>query len=242
MVRTQFYRNISEETGIRYSDVVKVIKAMEDEVMDIIADNDSINFSFATIGGKIKAPWRITGYYRILSKPEKRNGWSVAKSGFPYCEFTKDAKYYTPIPPEEYFAELEHRYTSKARLFRQENNLPEIPEYAGLSEEKIVELCQSQDKKKFDGASDIAIQYAKRHEKCRQKEKENREFATIQKDLQEQRDAGIPEEELIHRSYEEIIKNKEQSWKQYRENYKKAKELAKEGKLDKEDLLNINPL
>lgn len=214
MHKQTFYKNIAQESGVDKKDVVKVIKAFEEQVMDIIANNDSISLLFGEIRGITKPPWRITGYYRVLSKPTKRNGWTVAKGGWPEIEWSKQAKYYTPIDAKEYFEWPENRYTSKARLFRQENDIPEISEYENLPEEKIVELCKKADRLQKGEMTEMEERSYYRHERLRENIKIMRRKDIIEQDKQRQRDEGVPEDQIVERTFEEIMAEREEKWRE----------------------------
>lgn len=209
MQKREFIKKIAEDSELDYKTTKKVIENFEELMLDIIAMNDSIDLRFAIIGGYEKEPRKITGYYSVLRKVEKRHGWTVCKSGSPFCNFTKEANYYTPIDPEEFFARVDQKYKTKARQFRKDYNLPEIPEYEGLSEEEIEELCVKADILNMD-------KYQKRRYYKNKKNKLKGQVDTkiIQEDLKKQLDSGIPKDQLKIRSKEEIIKDLEKEWKQ----------------------------
>lgn len=208
------YKNIAQETGVDKKDVVKVVKALEEQIMDVIASEDELSFLFGTIRGITKPPWRITGYYRVLSKPTKRNGWTVAKGGWPEIEWSKQAKYYTPIDAKEYFERPENKYTSKARLFRQENDIPEISEYADLPEEKVVELCKKADRLQKGEMGEFEEKSYYRHERLKEKTKQIKREKIIEEDMQRQRDEGVPEDQVVRRTFEEVMADREEKWRE----------------------------
>lgn len=79
-----------------------------------------------------------------------RGGWSLAKSGCPGIEWSWAAKEYTPIDPTELYCEWdEAKFTTKARQYRLDRGLPEIPEYNGMTEDRIQRLCQKADEKRY---------------------------------------------------------------------------------------------
>ena len=145
MTRTQFCKEIAERSGISKDVVAAVIAEEENLVYEIMATCDSIRYIWGTISGVEKAPRRIGGMYREIDAVKKNSGWSNWKQGYPQVKWTKVSKVCDSRPPSEYFEQVEKRYTTMARTFRKEAGLPEIPEYDGLSEEKIQEICQKAD-------------------------------------------------------------------------------------------------
>lgn len=145
MTRAQFCKEIAERSGISKETVAAVIAEEENLVYEIMATCDSIRYIWGTVSGIEKAPRRVGGMYRELDAIKKNSGWSNWKQGYPQIKWTKVAKVCDSRPPAEYFEQPEKRYTSMARTFRKEAGLPEIPEYEGLSEEKILEICKKAD-------------------------------------------------------------------------------------------------
>lgn len=145
MTRTQFCKEIAERSGIPRETVAAVIAEEENLVYEIMATCDSIRYIWGTISGIEKAPRRIGGMYREIDAVKKNFGWSNWKQGYPNVKWTKVSKVCDVRPPAEYFEQTEKRYTTMARTFRKEAGLPEIPEYEGLSEEKIQEICKKAD-------------------------------------------------------------------------------------------------
>lgn len=197
--------------------------------MEVIATEDSIEFSFAKIWGYTKRPWKITGRYRGFSALEKNNFWSDAKIGQPKCEFTKEAKDYLAMHPQDYFNMPEHRYTTLARQFRQDNNIPEIPEYQDLPEEKIIELCEKADRIEFGNVDSKTASYKYRYRKNSKKLVQECARVYYQfKDLERQRKNGVPEDQLQYRTNEEIQADYYEKIKQIgRERDAKDPKLAK---------------
>ena len=134
-------------TGLTQKEVKAVIECEEEVVYETIALNSKIHFLWGTIEGIIVPPKKISGIYTQLSQVRKNHGWSVLKKGVPKCTFSRIAKYYDACDPAEWFESPEHRYTSLARTWRKDCGIAEIPEYAGLSEEKIKKLCKKADTK-----------------------------------------------------------------------------------------------
>ena len=145
MTRAQFCKEIAERSGIPKDTVAAVIAEEENLVYEIMATCDSIRYIWGTISGVEKAPRRIGGMYREIEAVKKNSGWSNWKQGYPQVKWTKVSKVCDSRPPAEYFEQAEKRYTTMARTFRKEAGLPEIPEYKGLSEEKIQEICKRAD-------------------------------------------------------------------------------------------------
>jgi hypothetical protein len=103
---------------------------------------------FGSIYGTTKPSHKITGYVSMLPEIRKQKAWSSAFLGYPMIKFSREAKNCDRVYANEFFAWPENRYTSLARKYRQDVGDPEIPEYEGLSEEKIQELCQKADEEK----------------------------------------------------------------------------------------------
>lgn len=190
-----------------------MVECLEDAVMEVIALEDEITFSFRTISGYEKEPWRITGYYSTLAKPEKRRGWSVAKGGTPQIKWSKSAKYYQPIDPTEYFDRPENRYTTKARQYRKDLGIPELSEYDDMTEEEIVAFCKKADAEKRGPLTPRQQGFINRHDKERRRIMAAKEQLLIEEDLQRQRDEGVPEEELVRHTKEEIDEILKDKWR-----------------------------
>lgn len=145
MTRPQFVKEIAERSGISQDAVSKVIAEEENLVYEIMATCDFIKYIWGTVQGIEKPPKRIGGMYRELDAVRRNGGWSNWKKGYPSVKWSRVSKVCDNRPPAEYFEQTEQRYTSLARAFRKEVGLPEIPEYEGLSEEKIAEICKKAD-------------------------------------------------------------------------------------------------
>lgn len=216
MEKKDFIKKIAEDSDVDYKTAKKVVENLEELVLDIIAMNDKISFKFAVIGGYEKEPKKITGYYSVLKKVEKRHGWSVAKGGTPFCEFTKEANYYQPIDPVEFFSRVDQKYKTKARQFRKDYGIPEISEYEGLSEEQIESLCEKADTL---GMTDSEKKLYYKRRKNRNHSLAN--SSLVQLDLKKQLDSGIPKDQLKIRDKEEIIKDLQKEWKKNQNREKK---------------------
>lgn len=157
MTRKQLVRHIQtrlkNECGVELSrDTISAVLEIEaDEVYMIIANEDRINFSWGTIYGEERPPKRVGGKYAEYQTVIENHGYSSWKRGFPRVRWSKAALIDDAHSAQEYFELPEHRYTTKAREFRKVAKLPEIPEYEGMTEEEIVNMCKKADKMEFDG-------------------------------------------------------------------------------------------
>lgn len=236
-----------EETGYDKETVSNVVESLEYKVLDTIALEDSVSFVFGTIYGVTKPSRKITGFVSVLPESQEQKSWSAACIGFPMIKFSKEAKKCDRVYPNEYFAWPENRYTSLARKYRQDVGDTEIPEYQGLSEEKIQELCKKADEEKQGPMSEKTrrVQRAAA-ERCRLRHIAERNAWFIEKDLERQRQAGIAEENLVRRSPEEIkeelkvewwetYQDRRKCWEQFLSDPEKvAKAHAERAKLSKE--------
>lgn len=225
MTRNQLVKSIVEETGYDKEMVANILESFEYKVMDAIATEDTLQFAFGKFWGETKDPYRITGFYRTFEKIRDLEGWSQAKIGFPHFKFSKQAMICLKIRPREYFEQPENRYTSLARKFRQDLNIPEIEEYKDLPEEKIEELCKQADIQRHGEISSSKARSIRRHNNWNKKysitKAELSAQVLIREDLQKQRDAGVAEEDLVHRSVEEIKAEKEKEWIAINEQFRK---------------------
>lgn len=225
MTRNQLVKSIVEETGYEKDMVANVIESFEYKVMDAIATEDSLQFAFGKFWGETKDPYKITGFYSTFEKIRALEGWSQAKIGYPHFKFSKQALICLKVRPREYFEQPENRYTSLARKFRKDLNIPEIEEYKDLPEDKIEELCKQADIQRHGEISSSRARFLRRHNNWNRKygitKEELSAQVLIREDLQKQRDAGVAEEDLIHRSVEEIKAEKEKEWIAINEQFKK---------------------
>ena len=156
LTRQELVRNIqtrlNEEKGIKLKqeEIKAILELEEDEIYMCMASNDSMKYVWGTIGGKIKPPKKAGAWVADTQTVRKNAGWTRAKSGYPYIEWSNAAKICDCISPQEYFEMIENRYGCEAREFRHMAGLPEIPEYQGLSEEKITQLTRKFDKEKLE--------------------------------------------------------------------------------------------
>ncbi len=150
MTKRQFCARLADDTGLDLKTITKVFEAHEDLVMEVIATEDSINFSWGKIFGYFREPRKVHGIYKDKPGVIARGGWSNAKSGCPGIEWSKEAKAYTPIDPTELYCDWdEAKFTTKAREYRKDRNMPEIAEYDGLPEDMILKLCAKADEKRY---------------------------------------------------------------------------------------------
>lgn len=148
MTRQQIAKEIKErcpELGLNNNQIYQILKAEEDIIFEVIASCDSFKYSWGKVYGIEKAPEKITGMFAEFDSVKNIGGWSNWKIGLPAIEWTKQALDYELHPASVYFSLPANKYTTNARKFRQENKLPEIPEYEGLPEEKIKQLCKKAD-------------------------------------------------------------------------------------------------
>lgn len=225
MTRNQLVKSIVEETGYDKEMVANVLESFEYKVMDAIATEDTLQFAFGKFWGETKDPYKITGFYSTFEKIRALEGWSQAKLGYPHFKFSKQALICLKVRPREYFEQPENRYTSLARKFRKDLNIPEIAEYKDLPEEKIEELCKQADVEKHGEISSSRARFLRRHNNWNKKRDAARDEIKakilIDEDLQKQRDNGVAEEDLVVRPIEEIKADKEKEWIAINEQFKK---------------------
>ena len=156
MTRKQLAKNIrtrlknEQNIDLPQSTIESIIAILEDEMYMVIANEDELTFVWGKIYGEERAPRKISGKYAEFASVIQNEGYAKWKRGYPKIKWSKAALINDSHPAREYFELPEHRYTTKAREFRQYTNTPEIPEYEGLTEEEIVELCKKADKIEFD--------------------------------------------------------------------------------------------
>lgn len=139
-----------ERVGIERELAEDVFDAFNDIIMEIIATEDYVQLTWARVEGYCKEPVKIHGYYSETDTAKANRGWSWAKCGFPKITFTNQAKDCTVVSPEEYFNDwIENRYTTKASEFRKDAGLPEIEEYAILTESQIKKVQKLADEKRY---------------------------------------------------------------------------------------------
>lgn len=152
MTTTDYYKTISKRTGVSLEDVKKVIAEEQSLLHEIVATNDCIHLKIGKIYGTDREPRRISGSFRD-GVVRSNHGWSKWKTGVPKIQFSKSMLDCEIKPTEEYFERPENKFTSQARIFRKEFNLPEIPEFEGKTEEEIKAITDIADKEKLAGLS-----------------------------------------------------------------------------------------
>ena len=86
MKKEELITKVAQNCGVAKYEVQAVVAALEDEVLNVIANEDSVRLGFGTIGGKTSAP-------RIARNPKTGERVDVpAKHGRPYMKFSKAAK------------------------------------------------------------------------------------------------------------------------------------------------------
>ena len=221
MTRFRLIKAIMEETGYDKETVSNVIESLEYKILDTIAMEDQLDFVFGSIYGITKPSHKITGYVSMLPEIRKQKAWSSAFLGYPMIKFSREAKNCDRVYANEFFAWPENRYTSLARNYRQDVGDPEIPEYEGLSEEKIQELCKKADEEKKGPQSPHQKAREASNERKRIKHQEARHALMRQMDLEKQRENGVAEEDLIERPFEDILEDMKAEWWQTHEDFQK---------------------
>lgn len=150
MVLSKYMKEISQRTGVPLEDVKKVVAEEQELINEIVALNDSIKFQWGRIYGVDRTPRRIAGSFRD-GAVRNNHGWSKWKTGVPKVQFSKKMLDCEVKPTEEYFELPENKFTSMARIFRKEFNLPEIPEFEGKTEEEIKAITDIADEEKLAG-------------------------------------------------------------------------------------------
>lgn len=247
MKRSEFFKEIAKRTGIHEKKVKEIIEESESLILEIFATNDYLYTAYGKLEGVVVPPQKVQGFYAVLDRVVSRNGWSCAKSGKPKITFNKKATLTYRIAPDIFFNSPEERLTTLARIYRQDVGLPEIPEYEGLPEDKIQELCKRIDKEKGRALTKSQLKRKEANRLHREKYKLTREALMVEMDLQRQRDLGIEEDQLIRRTPEDIKREVMLQWaersrvkqiiyKKYRDKIEREKleeKIKKE--LEKED-------
>ena len=153
VTRNDFVKMVMRNAGgTDKKEAEKYVEAFEDAVLEVIAREQLVKLSFGTIYGIFKAPWRITGKFKAEHNVKARRGWSDAKHGQPNIIWSILAKDSDTVDPEEYFSWPENRYTKLAYQYRKDMDLPEIPEFEGMTEEEAHRYLQ---KKSMDNGTNL---------------------------------------------------------------------------------------
>lgn len=247
MKRSEFFKEVGRRTGLSEKTVKKVFEECENMIMEIFATNDYLYTEFGKIEGEIVPPIKVQGFYSVLDKVVERRGWSCAKSGKPKITFNKKAKLSYCVAPEDFFNSPEERLTTLAREYRKDVGLPEIPEYEGLSESKIRELCKKVDKEKGRLLSRREQRERDLRAIALQRQNLSKYKLASEIDLQRQRDNGVPEDQLQIKDGREVYKELRMEWakrshardaiiRQEKEKARIRKEIEEQKKeLDEED-------
>lgn len=156
LTRTELIKNIRQRLKDEYEievdkEVVSaVLNIEEDEVYMAVARNLAIKYLWGIIYGTEAPPRRLAGSVLRNKSVLDNNKYSHWKVGVPKIKWSKAMLECEERDAGEYFELKEHRYTSAARMYRKAFGLPEIPEYDGLSDEKITELCKKADEIEFN--------------------------------------------------------------------------------------------
>ena len=211
--RKQFVQEVADLTGLDIDTAKRAVEVVEDLIMQHIALEDTMEFSFGKIFGYTKFPIKIGGFYSVLKKLQERNGWTVAKSGSPNIEWSAEAKYYTATHPTTFFEWPEIRYTTRAREYRKSMGLPELEEFQGLSEEKIQEFCEKADAQIFGPKTKGQLMEEKKRKDTERRIRmgDYAYFRAVDRELQLEK--GVKEEDLVEHTREEVIKMQQEKWK-----------------------------
>lgn len=213
VTRSQFVKEFSDITGLSEETSFKAVEAFEDLIMQHIALEDILHFTFGNIYGYTKIPVKITGYYSVLKKVMEKGGWTVAKSGYPGIEWSEDAKYYTATHPDAFFEWDEIKYTSAARKYRQDRGYPEIDAYIGKTEDEIKEICAKADFQAF-GIRETTESLKQKEKKKKKKKKREQGYEEYMKEVDReiQLKNGVKEEDLVEHTREEILEMQKVEW------------------------------
>lgn len=209
-----FLEEIHDLTDVDEDVIRKVYDAYNDLIMQHIALEDHVNLPFATIGGHTREPRKVYYATAMCVNDPTSGGYCNAKSGFPYFKWTQEALEATHIHPAIYFCEwVPQKYTTKAREFRKEVGYPEIPEYAGLPEEKITLICAKADKALYGNRTRRQISKAKSWDK----QKKKQQIGTVQATMEEAkawlRELGIPEDKIKIETYDDAQLIMQMRWR-----------------------------
>lgn len=145
-------KRLKEEFGLDVpkDTIKKIISIEEQEIYTVIAKEDTFKYVWGTIYGEEVKPRKLAGTTAYYDGVLQNGGYSWWKHGYPKIRWSRAATMCEKINPKEFFEQPEQRYTTLARQFRQDLELPEIPEFEDLSEEKIKEINQKADTANFE--------------------------------------------------------------------------------------------
>ncbi len=249
MTKRQFCVELADRTGVDLKTAMAMFEAHEDLVMEIIATEDHICFSWAKIFGYFKEPRKMNSYMINQNQTLKINGgWALAKSGMPGIEWTDEAKAYTPVNPTEFFCEWDEvKFTTKAREYRKDRNLPEIPEYDGLPENMIESLMKKADEKRYGKKTKKQIQEEARDRLIRARNSVARYHIIRLEWIEEQVRHGIPREEAEKVKLAKILEDRRKEWQDAIENWendnrKSVKNIKSKLKLNPYEIYKENSM
>lgn len=213
-----FIKEIADLSGVDEQEVIKVVDAYTDCVIQHIALEDHLNLGFAIVGGRTLPPKKFKGSLNnvVISNDPTRRGYTSAKTGRPFIYWNEEVKRNgREIHPAIFYLDLvPMKYTTDAYWFRKELGYPEISEYEGLTQDKILELCSKADEIVFGtlNRSELAEKAVEQKMKIRKADTEW--IRVILADLDRQRRRGVAEEDLEYRDPELIIKEREREVKE----------------------------
>ena len=245
VTRNDFVKMVMRNAGgTDKKEAEKYVEAFEDACLEVIARKQLVKLSFGTIYGIFKAPWRITGKFKAEHNVKARRGWSDAKHGQPNIIWSILAKDSDTVDPEEYFSWPENRYTKLAYQYRKDMDLPEIPEFEGMTEEEILNQCaefeKSQLGKKARANYDL-------YECYKVRKNHDRSVHTQEYWIEKQKAKGVPEDQIQRLSYEEILeiqdkRRRDYIDKQMDEKIRKKVERSRKNEQNRRDYYGFPPL
>ena len=243
MTKRQFCVEIADRAGVDLDTAMALYEAHEDLVMEIIATEDEIKFTWGRIFGFFKEPQKIHGMFAELPSVKARDGWSLAKSGMPGIEWSKEAKQYTPIDPTELYCEWnEAKFTSRARSYRKDRNLPEIPEYDGLPEKMIVSLMEKADEKRYGKKTSRLIKEEAKSRIERVKTSAARNHIIRLEWINDRVKEGMKLEDAQKVPMQLILEEKRKQWQDAIQRYEDAKKLKNFNSESKGDIVELGRL
>lgn len=254
ITKKAFIKEMAELMGESEEIAKKAYDAYNDLIFQHIALEDTVYLPYAKIGGFTKEPMKIGGFYSVLKPLQDvtRKGYTTAKSGYPFIEWTEEAKYSTITHPGIYYTEwVPQKYTTKAYNFRKELGYKEIPEFEGLKEDKILEICKNADEQlygKLNKHDRLSKARKEKKEKAAKKAREEQLTKEVQEWLEINNIKKVPrtlqeKEEIIKEKWKTIqnaetgIKKRKQDYEIPEYIYRKLKDIEKQEKYDQNDSL-----